>query len=278
MREDSRIPIILRRPFLATERAMIDVFNMKITLRVGDDEVTFDIDQSIKILHAEDDECYRIDNLDEIIHLEAQELLEDDQMDSILVSNLEKCIIQSNPDSDDSKEPIRHITQDDMAYLKTQEVQGVQDVVKDEIVKLLDSGLIYLILNSPWVNPIHVVPKKGGMIIVLNDNNELIPSRTVTGWHVYNDYRKLNDVSSKFQSHQKIKKKRRSHIPMELLLTEGCCLDYAMLQRLFKDALTAIFHDMVKDFMEVFMDDFSIFGNSFKQCLNNLDKMLSGSE
>ncbi|GJU19549.1 hypothetical protein Tco_1152891 [Tanacetum coccineum] len=112
MREDSRIPIILGRPFLATARAMIDVFNKKITLRVGDDEVTFDIDQSIKRVPAEDDECYGIDDLDETIHLEAQELLEDDQMDSFLVSNLEKCIVQSNPKSrDDSEEPIRRFFQ-----------------------------------------------------------------------------------------------------------------------------------------------------------------------
>ncbi|GKD38114.1 hypothetical protein Tco_1258321 [Tanacetum coccineum] len=60
----------------------------------------------------------------------------------------------------------------------------VQDVVKNEIVKLLDSGLIYLISDSSWVSPIHVVPKKGGMTVVLNDNNELIPSRIVTGWRV----------------------------------------------------------------------------------------------
>ncbi|GKC62803.1 hypothetical protein Tco_1095401 [Tanacetum coccineum] len=57
----------------------------------------------------------------------------------------------------------------------------VQDVVKNKIVKLLDSELIYPILDSSWVSPIHVVLKKGGMTIVLNDNNELIPSRTVTG-------------------------------------------------------------------------------------------------
>ncbi|GKE71435.1 hypothetical protein Tco_1529507, partial [Tanacetum coccineum] len=57
----------------------------------------------------------------------------------------------------------------------------VQDVVKNEIVKLLDSGLIYPISDSSWVSPIHVVPKKGGMTVVLNDNNELIPSRIVTG-------------------------------------------------------------------------------------------------
>ncbi|GJY23123.1 hypothetical protein Tco_0396781 [Tanacetum coccineum] len=55
----------------------------------------------------------------------------------------------------------------------------VQDVVKNEIVKLLDFGLIYPISNSSWVSHIHVVPKKGGMTVVLNDNNELIPSRTV---------------------------------------------------------------------------------------------------
>ncbi|GJW46542.1 reverse transcriptase domain-containing protein [Tanacetum coccineum] len=58
----------------------------------------------------------------------------------------------------------------------------VQDVVKNEIVKLLDSGLIYPISDSSWVSPIHVVPNKGGMTVVLNDNNELIPSRTVIGW------------------------------------------------------------------------------------------------
>ncbi|GKD42743.1 hypothetical protein Tco_1267388 [Tanacetum coccineum] len=73
----------------------------------------------------------------------------------------------------------------------------VQDVVKDEIVKLLDSGLIYLISNSSWVSPIHVVPKKGGVTVVLNDENELIPLRTVIGWRVCIDYRKLNDATRK---------------------------------------------------------------------------------
>nr|GEV68541.1 hypothetical protein [Tanacetum cinerariifolium] len=103
---------------------MIDVFNKKIKHIVGDDEVTFDIDQSIKRLPAEDNQCYGIDDLDETIHLETQELLEDDQMDSFLVNNLEKCIIQSNPKSSDFEEPIRRITQEDMTYLKTKEMQG----------------------------------------------------------------------------------------------------------------------------------------------------------
>ncbi|GJZ12425.1 DNA-directed DNA polymerase [Tanacetum coccineum] len=71
MPEDSRVPIILRRPFLATARAMIDVFNKKITLRVGDDEVIFDMDQSIKRPPAEDNECYGMDDLDDTINAEA---------------------------------------------------------------------------------------------------------------------------------------------------------------------------------------------------------------
>ncbi|GKA44160.1 hypothetical protein Tco_0736884 [Tanacetum coccineum] len=73
----------------------------------------------------------------------------------------------------------------------------VQDVMKNEIVKLLDSRLIYLISDSSWVSPIHVVPKKGGMTVVLNNNNELIPFRIVTGWRVCINYRKINDATRK---------------------------------------------------------------------------------
>ncbi|GJZ29526.1 reverse transcriptase domain-containing protein [Tanacetum coccineum] len=69
-------------PFLATAQAMIDVFNKKITLRVGDEEVIFDMDQSMKQPLSEDDECYRIDELDVIIGEKTQEILKDNQSDS----------------------------------------------------------------------------------------------------------------------------------------------------------------------------------------------------
>ncbi|GJR02754.1 reverse transcriptase domain-containing protein, partial [Tanacetum coccineum] len=97
----------------------------------------------------------------------------------------------------------------------------MQEVMKKEIVKLLDTGIIYPIADSPWVSHIHCVPKKGGITVVTNKKDELVPTRTVTGW---------------------------------------CML--------------AIFHDMIEECVEVFMDDFSVFGNSFDNCLNNLDKML----
>ncbi|GJV97800.1 hypothetical protein Tco_1549377 [Tanacetum coccineum] len=114
------------RSFLATARAMIDVFNKKITLRVGNEEVIFDVDQSIKRPPAEDDECYGIDYLDTTIHLKTEELLEDDQFDSFLVNNLEKSIDQSDLESfgkaDDryeSKTPRRRIEQVNMPYSKS---------------------------------------------------------------------------------------------------------------------------------------------------------------
>ncbi|GJX51403.1 hypothetical protein Tco_0278248 [Tanacetum coccineum] len=81
----------------------------------------------------------------------------------------------------------------------------VQDVVKNKIVNLLDSRLIYPISDSLWVSPIHVVPKKGEMTVVLNDNNELIQSHTVTGRCVCIDYRKLNDAT------------RKDHLPLPFI-------------------------------------------------------------
>nr|GFA08711.1 hypothetical protein [Tanacetum cinerariifolium] len=60
----------------------------------------------------------------------------------------------------------------------------IHDVIKKEVEKLLDAGLIYLISDSTWVSPVHYVPKKGGFTMVENEKNELIPTRLVTGWRV----------------------------------------------------------------------------------------------
>nr|GEY13253.1 reverse transcriptase domain-containing protein [Tanacetum cinerariifolium] len=73
----------------------------------------------------------------------------------------------------------------------------IHDVIKKEVLKLLDARLIYPISDSPWVSPVHCVPKKGGFTVVENEENELIPTRLVTGWHVCFDYRKLNEATRK---------------------------------------------------------------------------------
>nr|GFC01600.1 reverse transcriptase domain-containing protein [Tanacetum cinerariifolium] len=64
----------------------------------------------------------------------------------------------------------------------------IYDVIKKKVEKLLDAGLIYPISDSPWVSPVHCVPKKGGFTVVENEENELIPTRLVTEWRVCIDY------------------------------------------------------------------------------------------
>ncbi|GJT18150.1 reverse transcriptase domain-containing protein [Tanacetum coccineum] len=73
----------------------------------------------------------------------------------------------------------------------------IHEVIKKEVIKLLEAGLIYPISDSPWVSPVHCVPKKGGITVIENDDNELIPTRLITGWRVCIDYQKLNDATRK---------------------------------------------------------------------------------
>jgi len=74
---------------------------------------------------------------------------------------------------------------------------NLKDGVKKEIMKLLEAGIIYPILDSDWVSPVHVVLKKGGVTVIKNDKNELIPTRTVSGHMMCIDYRKLNAATRK---------------------------------------------------------------------------------
>nr|GEW22379.1 reverse transcriptase domain-containing protein [Tanacetum cinerariifolium] len=186
----------------------------------------------------------------------------------------------------------------------------IHDVIKKEVIKLLDAGMIYPISDSPWVSPIHCVPKKGGMTVVANENNELIPMRLVTGWRVCIDYRKLNDAT------------RKDHFPLpfmdkmferfagnefycfldgfsgyfQILIdpqdqeknTFTCPYGTFAYRRMpfglcnapgtFQRYMMSIFHDMIEKTMEMFMDDFLVFGDCFSSCLTNLDKMLNRCE
>nr|XP_009796435.1 PREDICTED: uncharacterized protein LOC104243016 [Nicotiana sylvestris] len=73
----------------------------------------------------------------------------------------------------------------------------MKEVVKKEVIKLLDAGIFFPISDSNWVSPVQCVPKKGGMTVVENKKNELITTRTVTGWRVCTDYRRLNKATRK---------------------------------------------------------------------------------
>nr|GFB37882.1 reverse transcriptase domain-containing protein [Tanacetum cinerariifolium] len=163
----------------------------------------------------------------------------------------------------------------------------IHDVIKREVEKLLDAGLIYPISDSPWVSPVHCVAKKGGFTVVENEENKLIPTRLVIGWRVCIDYRKLNEATSK------------DHFPLPFMdqMLERlagneyyCFLDgfsgYFQIPIDPRDQEKTTFTAHIGRFpivaclstMEVFMDDFSVFGNSFENCLSRLDKMLQMCE
>jgi len=74
---------------------------------------------------------------------------------------------------------------------------SMKEEVWKKVLKLLEAGLIYPISDSAWVSPVQVVPKKGGMTIIRNEKSDLIPTRTVTGWRICIDYRKLNEATRK---------------------------------------------------------------------------------
>ncbi|GJW19563.1 reverse transcriptase domain-containing protein, partial [Tanacetum coccineum] len=186
----------------------------------------------------------------------------------------------------------------------------IHEVIKKEVIKLLDAGLIYPISDRPWVSPVYCVPKKGGMTIVENEENELIPTRLVIGWRVCIDYRKLNDATRKdhfplpfmdqmleclagneydcfldgFSGYFKIptdlKDQEKTTFTCPYRTFSYRCMPFGLYNAsgTFQRCMMAIFHDMIEETMEVFMDDFSVFRDSFSSCLSNLDKMLKRCE
>jgi len=182
----------------------------------------------------------------------------------------------------------------------------MKEVVKKEVQKLLEAGMIYPISDNTWVSPVQMAPKKSGVTVIHNEKNELIPTRTVIGWRMCIDYRKLNQAT------------RKDHFPLPFMdqmlerlagkayycfldgysgynlitvdpqdqekmaftcpfgvfayrkMPFGLCNAPATFQR----CMLAIFSNLVENCIEVFKDDFSVFGSSFQSCLENLNTVL----
>nr|GEV63049.1 reverse transcriptase domain-containing protein [Tanacetum cinerariifolium] len=186
---------------------------------------------------------------------------------------------------------------------------NIHDVIKKEVEKLLDAGLIYPISDSPWVSLVHCVLKKGGMTVIINDENELVPTRLVTGWRVCIDYQKLNEATRKdhfplpfmdqmlerlagneyycfldgfsgyFQIpiHSKDQEKTTFTCPYGTFAYKRMPFGLCNAPGTFQRCMMAIFHDMIEQTMEVFIDDFSVF-DFFSTCITNLEKMLKRCE
>jgi hypothetical protein len=151
-----------------------------------------------------------------------------------------------------------------------------------------------------------VVPKKGGMIVIRNEKNELIPHRTVTSFRMCIDFQKLNKATQnylfslpfidemlerlanhsffcyldRYSGHHQIpihpddQSKTTFTCPYGTFayrrMSFGLCNAPASFQR----CMIAIFSDLIEKVMEVFMDDFSVYGKTFEDCLAKIDKVL----
>ena len=171
----------------------------------------------------------------------------------------------------------------------------MKEVVRKEVLKLLNAGFIYAISDIPWVSPVLVVPKKGGFNVIENENNELIPTRIVTRWRVCINYKKLNTTTRNdhypipFNDQILDRLARHSHyyfldgysgynqiaitLEDQEKLTFTCPYGTFAFRRMpfrlcnapttFQRYMMSIFSDLVEEVMEIFMADFSIYGSSF---------------
>ena len=183
----------------------------------------------------------------------------------------------------------------------------MQEVVRAEVLKLLQACIIYPISNSPWVSPTQVVPKKSGITVVQNEKGEEVATLLTSGWRVCIDYRKLNVVtrndhfpfpfidqvlervsghpfycfldsySGYFQIEIDVEDQEKATFTCPfgtyayIIMPFGLCNAPTTFQR----CILSIFSDMVERIMEVFIDDITIYGGIFEECLVNLEVILN---
>ena len=182
----------------------------------------------------------------------------------------------------------------------------LHEVVRVEALKLLQAGIIYPISDSTWVSPTQVVPKKSGVTTVKNEEGEELSTRLTTSWRVCIDYRRLNEVTRKdhfpLPFIDQVLERVYGH-PFYCFLdgysgyfqieiapedqentTFTCPFGTYAYRRMpfglcnapttFQRCMLSMFSDMVERIMEVYMDDITVYGGDFEECLTNLEAIL----
>ncbi|XP_073290992.1 uncharacterized protein [Primulina huaijiensis] len=182
----------------------------------------------------------------------------------------------------------------------------MKEVVMKDILKLLDEGIIYPISDSKWVSPIHVVPKKTGITMVRNQNDELVTTRVQNGWRMVIDFRKLNLATRKdhfslsfidqtlerlvgkfyfcfldgFSGYYQIviaqedQEKTTFTCPFGTFAYRRMPFGLCNAPSTFQRCMLRIFSKYIENCIEVFIDDFTVYGDSFDNCLSHLSKIL----
>nr|GEY47037.1 reverse transcriptase domain-containing protein [Tanacetum cinerariifolium] len=280
---DSRVPLILGRSFLRTGRALNDVYGEEITLRVNQidiidvarEEYAQEFLEEIEAYLKDDSISSKINHSDfdpeEDICL-IKNLLDDDPL-QLPQMDLKEVIKAKSSIEEPPKEDFKPLVQSQRRVNPK-----IHEVIKKEVLKLLDAEMIYSISDSPWVSPIHCVPKKRRITAIANEDNEFIPICLVTRWRLCIDYMKLNEATRKehrlWIKYPQDQEKTTFTCPYGTFAYRRMPFGLCNAPGTFQRCVMAIFHDMIEKTMEVFMDDFSVFGDSFDTCLSNLEQML----
>ncbi|XP_070017689.1 uncharacterized protein [Nicotiana sylvestris] len=188
-----KVPIILGRPFLATRKALVDMEAGELTFQVGHEKVVFHVCKSRKQRNSTE-VCTFVDLVTKVIVDDTSTIINvEDPLEAVdatleVLQRRKKAIGWTLADTrgispafcmhkiileDDAKTSVEHQRRLNAV---------VQEAVKIEVIKWLDAGVAYPISDSSWTSPVQCVPKKGGMTVVTNEQNELITTRIVTGW------------------------------------------------------------------------------------------------
>ena len=171
---------------------------------------------------------------------------------------------------------------------------------------MLQAGIIYLTSDSTWVSLTQVVPKKSGVTTVHNEKGEEMPTHLITGWRVCIDYRRLNEVTRKdhfplpfmdqllerifdhpfycfldgYSGYFQIEiasedqEKTTFTCPFGTYAYRRMPFGLCNVPATFQGCMLSIFSDLVERVMEVYMDDVTVYGGSFEECLINLETVL----
>ncbi|XP_058724967.1 uncharacterized protein LOC131596352 [Vicia villosa] len=212
MPDDEEIPIILGRPFLETGRCLIDIEEERV-LSLSIFNETEEVDEKeIEVLNMIEArlffKSYRQNRWEDLRQPLVEEKKDEpkkgaelkqlsENLKNVFLDTESKCtaIISSHLEVLQENKLVEVLKKhkSDMGW----SIEDLKGISPTEVVKLLDAGMIYPISDSSWESPVHVVPKKGGTMMIKNEKNELIPTRTVIGWRVCIDYRRLNLATRK---------------------------------------------------------------------------------
>ncbi|GJT86020.1 reverse transcriptase domain-containing protein [Tanacetum coccineum] len=241
MEEDSKVPFILGRPFIHTADAVIRAKQKQLNLGVGTERMIFNIDSAMKHSYSNDDTCFSIDVIDEILEEDFDALLDEGSkiLHSIKGTLLEEEIFAEF---------------DEFIAMTVDENSNSESDIEDPPFKKITINTDYK--SKPYFLPVIISSrlskeKKNKLVFVLKKHKEAFAWKTTD-----------------------IPEKTTPRCPFGSIAYRRMPFSLCNVPATFQRYMLAIFHDIIEESVEVFMDDFSVFKNSFETCLNNLDKML----